>query len=90
MLVRAARIGREEGLHYIYAGNLPGEVGDLEDTRCHACGEILVGRYGYLIQKYRVSKDGCCPRCTMPVPGRWAAAFERQLTAFPIRVSMAR
>ena len=32
------------GLHYVYAGNLPGRVGDLEDTRCHQCGETLIKR----------------------------------------------
>src|SRR5918996_5994093 len=30
MLTRAARIGRANGLKYIYAGNLPGQVGNLE------------------------------------------------------------
>ena len=39
-LLRAAAIGREAGLRYIYAGNLPGRVEDLEDTHCHQCGEI--------------------------------------------------
>ena len=34
MLVRAAGIGRRNGLRYVYAGNLPGRVGDLEHTRC--------------------------------------------------------
>ena len=33
MLVRAARIGREAGLRYVYAGNIPGRVGDLEHTQ---------------------------------------------------------
>ena len=43
-LLRAAEIGREAGLRYVYAGNLPGSVGDLEDTRCHQCGETLIKR----------------------------------------------
>ena len=29
-LLRAAKIGREAGLRYVYAGNLPGSVGDLK------------------------------------------------------------
>ena len=33
----AAAIGRRAGLRYVYAGNLPGLVGDLEDTRCASC-----------------------------------------------------
>src|SRR6185436_7514172 len=54
MLQRAAQIGRAAGLRYVYAGNLPGRVGDLEHTCCHQCGERLIARYGYLIQDYKV------------------------------------
>ena len=32
-LRRAVEIGRRAGLRYVYAGNLPGKVGDLENTR---------------------------------------------------------
>src|SRR3984885_4095691 len=34
MLVAAADVGRQSGLLHVYAGNLPGRVGNLEDTRC--------------------------------------------------------
>ena len=85
MLQRAAGIGRAAGLRFVYAGNLPGRVGGLEDTCCHACGERLVARYGYLIKDYRVSGRGTCPACDTPVPGRWSQAFEGQRTAFPLR-----
>src|SRR6476646_1675253 len=37
MLLRAAAIADRAGLRYVYAGNLPGQVGELEDTRCHQC-----------------------------------------------------
>jgi pyruvate formate lyase activating enzyme len=83
MLQRAAAIGRTEGLRYIYAGNLPGCVGDLEHTACATCGERLIARYGYRIQEYRITPDGACPHCHTPVPGRWSAAFEGQATARP-------
>jgi pyruvate formate lyase activating enzyme len=83
MLLRAAQIGREAGLRYVYAGNLPGRVGDLEHTRCHTCGERLIARYGYLIQEYNLTPDGSCPRCATSLPGRWSAGFEGQRTAFP-------
>ena len=83
MLTRAAAIGHAAGLRYVYAGNLPGRVGDLEHTYCHGCGERLVARRGYLIQDYGVTKDGTCPRCALTVPGRWGAAFEGQRTASP-------
>jgi pyruvate formate lyase activating enzyme len=42
MLNRAAEIGRASGLRYVYAGNLPGRVGALEDTRCAGCGSLRV------------------------------------------------
>ena len=37
-LLRAADIGRQAGLRYVYAGNLPGSVGGLENTLCPGCG----------------------------------------------------
>jgi len=83
MLLRAAQIGREAGLRYVYAGNLPGRVGELEHTHCHGCGERLIARYGYLIQQYRLTRDGMCPNCSTAVPGRWSTTFEGQRTAFP-------
>src|SRR6516225_5042274 len=42
VLVQAAEIGRAAGLRYVYAGNLPGRVGDFEDTHCASCGAVLV------------------------------------------------
>ena len=83
MLQRAAGIGREAGLRYIYAGNLPGRVGDLEHTACGSCGAQLITRYGYRIQDYRLTPDGACPQCHTLIPGRWSAGFASQATASP-------
>ena len=83
MLQSAASIGRAAGLRYVYAGNLPDEVGDLEDTRCASCGEKLIARRGYVIRDYRLTSDGRCPACATPVPGRWSAQFDGQLTSRP-------
>ena len=82
-LVRGAEIGREAGLHYVYAGNLPGRVGDLEDTHCHGCGQVLIRRDSYLIEDYLLTADGKCPACGMAVPGRWAARFDGQIASHP-------
>jgi pyruvate formate lyase activating enzyme len=82
-LLRAVEIGRQAGLEYIYAGNLPGMVGDSEDTRCPQCREILIRRYGYLIEDYHLSPEGRCPRCNFQIPGRWAAEFGGQITSSP-------
>jgi pyruvate formate lyase activating enzyme len=84
-LLRAVAIGRESGLRYIYAGNLPGRVGDGEDTRCFECGEMLIKRHSYWIEQYRLTKEGRCPGCAAQVPGRWAANFEGQITSHPFR-----
>ena len=82
-LLRAAEIGKRAGLRYIYAGNLPGSVGDLEDTRCHQCGDTLIRRHSYFVEDYRLTADGCCLSCKTQIPGRWAARFEDQITARP-------
>jgi pyruvate formate lyase activating enzyme len=60
MLVRACEIGREAGLRYVYAGNLPGQVGAWEDTRCSSCDATLVRRRGYGILEDRISGVGKC------------------------------
>jgi pyruvate formate lyase activating enzyme len=83
MLLTAADIGRANGLRYVYAGNLPGEVGDLEDTHCARCGDLLIARRGYFVRQYRVTADGGCPRCGTAVPGRWDSRFGGQRTARP-------
>jgi pyruvate formate lyase activating enzyme len=83
MLAGAAAIGRASGLRHIYAGNLPGQVGDLEDTRCAACGDTVIARYGYHIQSYRLTPDGRCPSCAAAVPGRWGTGFEGQVASRP-------
>jgi len=69
-LVRAATIGKEEGLQFVYAGNLPGRVGDLENTYCPGCGSLLIERNGYTIRTYRLESDHC-PDCRRAIPGVW-------------------
>ncbi|MGH9557199.1 MAG: AmmeMemoRadiSam system radical SAM enzyme [Terriglobales bacterium] len=82
-LLRAAAIGKKAGLKYVYAGNLPGQVGDLENTRCHNCNTTVIERYGYLILGYHLTRDGACPKCGTAIPGRWAPEFQGQITAHP-------
>ncbi len=82
-LLRAAEIGANAGLKFIYAGNLPGEVGDLENTRCPSCHELLIERYGYFIRQYRITPEGACPKCSAVIPGRWDRSFAGQKTSRP-------
>ena len=83
LLLESAGIGRANGLRYVYAGNLPGSVADLEDTRCFTCQTKLVSRYGYYIREYRITASGSCPSCGTAVPGRWSEKFDGQITSRP-------
>jgi pyruvate formate lyase activating enzyme len=82
-LLRAAEIGRAAGLRYIYAGNLPGMVGEWENTRCQNCGDVLIERHGYRIEEYRLTPEGRCPKCATAIPGRWSTKFDGQIASLP-------
>ena len=69
-LIRAAEIGYESGLHYVYAGNLPGRVGKYENTYCPTCRETLIERQGFRVSR-NILMDGCCPKCSTSIPGFW-------------------
>lgn len=71
-LIRAAEIGREAGLHFVYAGNLPGMVGEYENTYCPDCRALLIRRYGFWVLENRLGPDGLCPDCGRRIPGIWA------------------
>jgi pyruvate formate lyase activating enzyme len=73
-LIRAAAIGRAAGLHYVYAGNLPGETDSLEDTRCPSCGATLIERVGFRVLRNRMVAYGGCPDCGASIPGVWSAS----------------
>ena len=70
-LLRAASIGSEAGLRYVYAGNLPGHLGEHENTRCPGCERTLVERYGFRVLKNAILTDGKCPGCGLVIPGKW-------------------
>ncbi|MCG8603867.1 AmmeMemoRadiSam system radical SAM enzyme [bacterium] len=69
-LIRAAEIGYDAGLRFVYAGNLPGQVGKYENTYCPACGEELVRRCGFHVLENRIVR-GSCSQCLAPIPGVW-------------------
>jgi len=62
----ARKVGVEEGLRYVYMGNVPGEGG--ESTYCHRCNERLVRRYGYEILENKI-RDSTCPKCGARIDG---------------------
>jgi len=68
-LERAGAIGLERGLRYVYLGNVP--CHPAENTRCPACGELLVERQHHALARCRIVQ-GKCPNCQAEIPGRWA------------------
>ena len=68
-LMRARRIAQEEGLQYVYTGNVHDTEGGT--TFCSQCHAALIVRDGHRILRYEVSDDGRCPHCTAPLAGRF-------------------
>ena len=67
-LERAWSIGKEEGIWYVYLGNVPGHRG--ENTYCHRCGELLIERHVFDIIKDKMVGNRC-PNCNIMIPGRF-------------------
>jgi pyruvate formate lyase activating enzyme len=61
-------IAKEEGLKYVYTGNVPGN--EMSDTLCPSCKSILVKREGYRIAANNISA-GKCQKCGYSVEGVW-------------------
>lgn len=71
-LIRAAEIGAEAGLRYVYAGNIPGRVGEWEHTYCPSCASVVVRRFGFRVLENKLRGTGRCPTCNTLIPGIWA------------------
>lgn len=76
-LLRAAEIGEEAGLHFVYAGNLPGRTKTYENTYCPQCRFLLIERVGYVLRSYRITAQGTCPHCGAEIPGLWTNQPEK-------------
>jgi pyruvate formate lyase activating enzyme len=66
MLERAREIGLEEGLHYVYIGNVAGHPA--QHTCCPKCGMLLIERWGLEVTGIHLH-NGSCPRCGRAIPG---------------------
>lgn len=65
-LEKARRIGKQEGLNYVYFGNFPGHP--YESTYCPKCGHSVIERYGFNVTKYSLTSDKKCPTCGERIP----------------------
>ncbi len=73
-LERAHDIGLDEGLEFVYVGNVLGHRYD--NTYCPGCGEVLIRRRGLSVVENRL-RDRHCPRCDVAVAGVWASLNTR-------------
>ena len=80
-LKRARRIAMENGLRYVYTGNVHDAEGG--STWCHGCGALLIERDWYVLGKWNLTGDGACKSCGArcpgvfePRPGSWGAKRE--------------
>lgn len=67
-LTRAWEIAKEEGLRYVYVGNVPGHTGN--NTYCPNDKKLLVRRVGYMVLENHII-DGKCEFCSTKIPGIW-------------------
>jgi len=71
-VMRAVAIGRDAGLHHVYAGNIPGDAG--EDTLCQSCQRVVIKRSGFRVTTNRLT-NGNCPDCGETVAGVWTECY---------------
>lgn len=68
VLNKAVQIAMEEGLTYVYTGNVPGN--EISDTICPNCKSILIVRQGYNIAENNLN-SGKCNKCGRGIDGVW-------------------
>ncbi len=64
-LMRGRDIAREEGLNFVYPGNL----GGASNTHCQGCQKLLVERAGHAPPTLHTTTEGTCPSCQTRLPG---------------------
>ena len=69
-LTRARNIALQNGIHYAYTGNVHDRDGDT--TFCTQCGERIIERDWYEINRYHLTDDGRCQSCGSPCAGVFA------------------
>lgn len=67
-LVKAREVAMQEGLRFVYVGNVPGDPGN--HTYCPECGHAVLVREGFAIREYHLNGDRC-EYCSTRIPGVW-------------------
>ncbi len=63
---QAMLTARNQGLHYVYMGNVPGHPG--ENTYCPVCDTPVIRRYSFDITQWNLTSDMHCPVCGNAIP----------------------
>jgi pyruvate formate lyase activating enzyme len=67
-LEQAREIALEEGVRFVYIGNVPGHPAN--STYCPACGQAIIVRQGFSVVEYHL-EGGVCATCGESIPGVW-------------------
>ncbi len=67
-LEQAREIALEEGVRFVYIGNVPGHPGG--NTYCPACRRLIIARAGFAVREYHLT-GGQCTYCGASIPGVW-------------------
>jgi pyruvate formate lyase activating enzyme len=69
-LARAREIALQNGLRYVYTGNVHDRAGG--STWCHRCHALLIERDWYELGRWGLTAEGCCAACGETLPGVFA------------------
>jgi pyruvate formate lyase activating enzyme len=67
-LTKARQVAMEQGLKYVYIGNMPGHEGS--HTYCPQCGKMIVERLAFQVLKKKIV-NGKCSYCGCKIGGVW-------------------
>jgi pyruvate formate lyase activating enzyme len=67
-LIRFRQLAMDEGIRYVYVGNVSYREGN--NTYCHNCKKLLIERLGYIVPTYNLEGERC-KYCRTVIPGRW-------------------
>ncbi|MBF0138981.1 MAG: AmmeMemoRadiSam system radical SAM enzyme [Magnetococcales bacterium] len=77
-LINACQIAKNNGIHYVYAGNIVDR--QWGSTWCHECDQLLIERSGYTLGQWNLDEQGRCRFCQTPCggvleakPGTWGS-----------------
>jgi len=60
------KVAKEEGLRYVYIGNVPGHP--LENTYCPECGNVVIERFSFDITGWYLDEENRCKYCGYKLP----------------------